>query len=90
MVAQCMDGATLSGQTNEESAWHHSEVIAVTAFRPCVPKREPCAGFFLDEVEATGTEVTGQLEHNVRCHVPAKSPFNYKDKKIRLFGGVNA
>ena len=44
---------------------------------------------FLDEVEATGTEVTGQLEHNVRCHVPAKRHFKYKDKKIRPFGGVN-
>ena len=44
---------------------------------------------FLDEIEATGTEVTGQLEQNVRFHVPAKSPFKYKDKQIRPFGGVN-
>ena len=44
---------------------------------------------FLDEVEATGTEVSGHLEHNVRFHVPAKSPFKYKDKLIRAFGGVN-
>ena len=44
---------------------------------------------FLDEVGATGTEVTGQLEQNVRLHVPAKSPFKYKDKQIPPFGGVN-
>ena len=44
---------------------------------------------FLDEVEATGADVIGQLEHNVRFHVPAKSPFKYKDKKIRTLGGVN-
>ena len=44
---------------------------------------------FLDEVKATGTEVTGQLEQNVRFHGPAKSPFKYKDKQIRPFGGVN-
>ena len=44
---------------------------------------------FLDEVEATGTEVTGQLEQNGRFHVPAKIPFKYKDKQIRPFGEVN-
>ena len=44
---------------------------------------------FLDEVEATGTEVTGQLEHNVRSHASAKSPVNYMEEKVRPFGGVN-
>ena len=35
---------------------------------------------FLDEVEATGAEIIGQHEQSVRFHVPAKSPFKYKDK----------
>ena len=42
-----------------------------------------------DEVEATGTEVTGQLEHNVSFQVSAKSPFKDKDTRPRPFGGVN-
>ena len=44
---------------------------------------------FLDEVEATGTAVMAQLEHNVRFDVPDKSPFKYEGKHIRPFGGVN-
>eukprot|EP00973_Karenia_brevis_P012266 1664951-Karenia_brevis.AAC.1 len=27
---------------------------------------------FIDEVEATGAETIGQLEHNVRFHIPTK------------------
>ena len=46
MGAQCMDGATLCGLTNEGSALHRRELTAVTAFRPCVLKLEPCVGFF--------------------------------------------
>lgn len=45
---------------------------------------------FIDEVEATGAETIGQLEHNVRFHVPSKNLFKYDiHKKIRIFGGIN-
>eukprot|EP00973_Karenia_brevis_P029149 4021377-Karenia_brevis.AAC.1 len=45
---------------------------------------------FIDEIEATGAETIGQLEHNVRFHIPSKNVFRYDaEKKVRVFGGVN-
>ena len=38
---------------------------------------------FIDEVEAVGAELLGQLEHNVRTHISSDSPFKYSNKKQR-------
>ena len=38
---------------------------------------------FIDEVEAVGAELLGQLEHDVRTHVSSDSPFKYSNKKQR-------
>ena len=44
----------------------------------------------VDEIEATGAETIGQLEHNVRFHISSKNKFKYDQlKKVRPFGGVN-
>jgi hypothetical protein len=45
---------------------------------------------FIDEVEATGTEVIGQLDYNVKFHVSSSNAFKYDgNKRLRPFGGVN-
>ena len=47
---------------------------------------------FIDEVEAVGAELLGQLEHNVRAHISSQNSFKYADKEQRyprFFGGVN-
>ena len=45
---------------------------------------------WIDEIEATGADIIGQLEHNVRFHVSSKNKFKYDTAgMIRVFGGVN-
>ena len=45
---------------------------------------------FIDEVEATGAEIVGQLEHNVRFHIPRQNKFRCDRRNLpRPFGGVN-
>ena len=44
---------------------------------------------FFDEVEATGAEVIGQLEQNVRCHISSKSKYKRTHKVDCAVGGVN-
>jgi hypothetical protein len=45
---------------------------------------------FIDEVEATGAETIGQLEHNLCFHVSSTNKFKYDSKNLpRPFGGVN-
>ena len=43
----------------------------------------------IDEVEAAGAEITGQLEHSVRFNI-TKNKFKYDQQgMVRPFGGVN-
>ena len=45
---------------------------------------------WIDEVEATGADTIGDLEHNIRFHISAKSLLKYDSaKNVRVFGGVN-
>ena len=45
---------------------------------------------WVDEVEATGAEIIGQLEHNARFRVSSKNKFRYgADNLPRPFGGIN-
>ena len=45
---------------------------------------------FIDEIEATGADTIGSLEHNVVGHMSSKNEFKYKpDKDWRPFGGMN-
>ena len=44
----------------------------------------------VDEIEAVGADIIGQLEHNVRFNISIHNPFKYdSDKMQRPFGGVN-
>ena len=46
---------------------------------------------FVGEMEATGAETLGALEHNVMVHISSKNPWRYKSdsKTVRPFGCVN-
>ena len=45
---------------------------------------------FIDEIEATGADTIGSLEHNVVGHMSSKNEFKYKpDNDWRPFGGMN-
>lgn len=45
---------------------------------------------WIDEIEATGADIIGQLEHNVRFHIHSREPFKHDSTGVaRAFGGVN-
>ena len=45
---------------------------------------------FIDEIEATGADTIGEVEHNVTFHISSKNVFKYKKNgDVRPFGGVN-
>ena len=74
-------GFNVSGRKSADSEEVPSMTIKFNALR----------FLFIDEIEATGADVIGKLEHNIRFHIHTSNRYRYQEggKEVRPFGGVN-